>query len=165
MNELPEAQRAVAERALAGGIPAVRQAVNEQNTRLRAEGKEEIPAAGLISIAEALLPRLRVAEWLDRADAAKSDLDRLSQDRAKTGAFTGAYAQNPASGELIPIYIADYVLMGYGTGAIFGCPAHDQRDLDFARTGLKFNMLMGKSEAAARRSWLEEHGNEAEADI
>jgi hypothetical protein len=77
LNELPEAQRAVAERALAGGIPAVRQAVNEQNTRLRAEGKEEIPAAGLISIAEALLPRLRVAEWLDRADAAKSDLERL----------------------------------------------------------------------------------------
>ena len=79
LNELPEAQRAVAERALAGGIPAVRQAVNEQNTRLRAEGKEEIPAAGLISIAEALLPRLRVAEWLDRADAAKSDIERLDR--------------------------------------------------------------------------------------
>lgn len=77
LGELPEAQRAVAERALAGGIPAVRQAVNEQNTRLRAEGKEEIPAAGLISIAESLLPRLRVAEWLDRADAAKADLEEL----------------------------------------------------------------------------------------
>ena len=77
LQELPEAQRAVAERALQGGIPAVRQAVNEQNTRLKAEGKEEIPAAGLLAIAEQLLPKLRVAEWLDRADAAVADLDEL----------------------------------------------------------------------------------------
>ena len=77
LAELPEEQRAVAERALQGGIPAVRQAVNEQNARLAAEGKEEIPAAGLLSMAEQLLPKLRVAEWLDRADAAKADLDDL----------------------------------------------------------------------------------------
>jgi hypothetical protein len=77
LAELPEAQRAVAERALQGGLPAVRQAVNEQNARLRAEGKEEIPAAGLLAIAEQLLPKLRVAEWLDRADAAVADLEEL----------------------------------------------------------------------------------------
>ena len=77
LAELPEAQRAVAERALQGGLPAVRQAVNEQNARLKAEGKEEIPAAGLLAIAEQLLPKLRVAEWLDRADAALADLDEL----------------------------------------------------------------------------------------
>lgn len=77
LAELPEAQRPVAERALQGGIPAVRTAVNEQNARLKAEGKEEIPAAGLLSMAEQLLPKLRVAEWLDRADAAKADLDEL----------------------------------------------------------------------------------------
>jgi hypothetical protein len=77
LADLPEEQRAVAERALQGGIPAVRQAVNEQNTRLKAEGKEEIPAAGLVSMAEHLLPKLRVAEWLDRADAAKADLEEL----------------------------------------------------------------------------------------
>ena len=77
LNELPEAQRAVAERALQGGIPEVRRAVNEQNQRLRAEGKEEIPAAGLLAIAEQLLPKLRVAEWLDRATAAKADLEEL----------------------------------------------------------------------------------------
>ena len=77
LADLPEAQRAVAERALQGGIPAVRQAVNEQNTRLKSEGKEEIPAAGLLAIAEQLLPKLRVAEWLDRADAALADLDEL----------------------------------------------------------------------------------------
>ncbi len=78
LADLPEAQRAVAERALQGGIPAVRQAVVEQNTRLKAEGKEEIPAAGLIQMAEQLLPKLRVAEWLDRATAAKADLAELA---------------------------------------------------------------------------------------
>ena len=77
LAELPEEQRAVAERALQGGIPAVRQAITEQNTALRAEGKEEVPAAGLLAMAEQLLPRLRVAEWLDRADAAKSVIDEL----------------------------------------------------------------------------------------
>ena len=77
MGELSDAQRPIAEKALQGGIPAVRQAVNEQNAALRAEGKDEVPAAGLLKMAEELLPRLRVAEWLDRADAAKADLDEL----------------------------------------------------------------------------------------
>ena len=77
LAELDEAQRPVAERALQGGIPAVRAAIKEQNAQLKAEGKETVPDAGLISMAEHLLPRLRVAEWLDRADAAKRDLDDL----------------------------------------------------------------------------------------
>jgi len=78
LADLPVAQRTVAERALQGGIPAVRQAVQEQNARLKAAGQEEIPAAGLIQMAEQLLPKLRVAEWLDRADAAKADLAELA---------------------------------------------------------------------------------------
>ena len=65
--------------------------------------------------------------------AAKSDLERTDLAKDKTGVFTGAYALNPASGERIPIWIADYVLMTYGTGAIGGVPAHDERDLEFAR--------------------------------
>ncbi|MCE9621713.1 MAG: hypothetical protein K8R99_05140 [Actinomycetia bacterium] len=77
LSALPEEHRAVAERALLGGIPAVRLAVNEQNERLKSEGKEQIPAAGLLAIAEQLLPKLRVAEWLDRADAAMADLEEL----------------------------------------------------------------------------------------
>ena len=77
LADLPEEQRPVAERALQGGLPAVRQAVNEQNIRLKAEGQAEVPAAGLLSMAEGLLPRLRVAEWLDRADAAKADIEDL----------------------------------------------------------------------------------------
>ena len=76
LADLPEEQRPVAERALQGGLPAVRQAVNEQNVRLKAEGKPEVPAAGLLSMAEGLL-RDRVAEWLDRAGAAMADIDEL----------------------------------------------------------------------------------------
>ncbi|HEX7516550.1 MAG TPA: leucine--tRNA ligase [Chthoniobacterales bacterium] len=65
--------------------------------------------------------------------AAKSDLERTDLSKEKTGSFTGAFAINPANGERIPIWIADYVMMGYGTGAIMGVPAHDARDLEFAQ--------------------------------
>jgi leucyl-tRNA synthetase len=62
-----------------------------------------------------------------------TDIERQSADRPKTGVFLGRYAINPANGERIPVWAADYVLPDYGTGAIMGVPAHDQRDLDFAR--------------------------------
>jgi leucyl-tRNA synthetase len=64
--------------------------------------------------------------------ATKSERDRMAETKDKTGVFTGAYAINPVNNEKIPIWIADYVLMGYGTGAIMAVPAHDQRDFDFA---------------------------------
>ncbi|HEY9724766.1 MAG TPA: leucine--tRNA ligase, partial [Oscillatoriaceae cyanobacterium] len=60
--------------------------------------------------------------------ARKSDLDRTDLAKEKTGAFTGAFAVNPANGEEVPIWIADYVLAGYGTGAVMAVPGHDQRD-------------------------------------
>ncbi|HEY2840678.1 MAG TPA: leucine--tRNA ligase [Pirellulales bacterium] len=63
----------------------------------------------------------------------KSDLDRTDLAKSKTGVFTGAYAINPVNAEPTPIWIADYVLMGYGTGAIMAVPAHDERDFEFAR--------------------------------
>ncbi|MEL6402382.1 MAG: leucine--tRNA ligase [Cyanobacteria bacterium J06626_4] len=65
--------------------------------------------------------------------AAKSDIDRTDEGKEKTGVWTGSYATNPVNGEQIPIWIADYVLMGYGTGAIMAVPAHDGRDFAFAR--------------------------------
>ncbi len=68
------------------------------------------------------------------AAARKSDLQRQELDKEKTGVFTGGYAVNPANGERLPIWIADYVLMGYGTGAIMAVPAHDERDWAFAKT-------------------------------
>ena len=74
---LPEEQRGVAERALDGGIKAVRDAVKLQNDQLRKDGKPEVPAEGLISMAQELLPKLRVADWLDKAEAAKTDIAQL----------------------------------------------------------------------------------------
>ncbi|WP_232675928.1 leucine--tRNA ligase [Nocardioides sp. R-C-SC26] len=62
-----------------------------------------------------------------------SDIDRLSTDRPKTGVFLGVHAINPVNGEQIPVWASDYVLADYGTGAVMAVPAHDQRDLDFAR--------------------------------
>lgn len=63
----------------------------------------------------------------------RSDLERTAATEEKTGVFTGAYAANPATGQALPIWVADYVLMGYGTGAIMAVPAHDERDHAFAR--------------------------------
>jgi leucyl-tRNA synthetase len=71
-------------------------------------------------------------KYFDSVKAA-SDIDRLATDRPKTGVFLGRYAVNPVNGERIPIWASDYVLADYGTGAIMAVPAHDQRDLDFAR--------------------------------
>jgi len=69
--------------------------------------------------------------------AKKSDLERTELAKEKSGVFTGAYAINPVNGEKIPIWIADYVLASYGTGAIMAVPAHDERDFEFAK---KFNL-------------------------
>lgn len=73
-----------------------------------------------------------VKEYQERA-ARKSDLERTDLAKEKTGVFTGAYAVNPVNGGKVPIWIADYVLAGYGTGAIMAVPGHDQRDWEFAK--------------------------------
>jgi leucyl-tRNA synthetase len=78
----------------------------------------------------------QVNEYI-RLSALKSDLDRTDLAKEKTGVFTGRYAVNPVNNKKIPIWIADYVLTGYGTGAIMAVPAHDTRDFEFA---LKFNL-------------------------
>jgi leucyl-tRNA synthetase len=69
--------------------------------------------------------------------ARQTEIERLSTEKEKTGVFTGAYAINPVNNERIPIWVADYVMMGYGTGAIMAVPAHDERDFEFA---LKFGL-------------------------
>ncbi|HKB30858.1 MAG TPA: leucine--tRNA ligase, partial [Streptosporangiaceae bacterium] len=76
-----------------------------------------------------------------------SDIERQSAERQKTGIFLGRYAVNPVNGERIQVWAADYVLSGYGTGAIMAVPAHDQRDLDFARTfGLPVRVVLDTGE-------------------
>jgi leucyl-tRNA synthetase len=127
-----------------------------------------------------------VREYRERA-ARKSELERADLSKEKTGVFTGAYAINPATNEKIPIWIADYVLLGYGTGAIGGVPAHDERDLEFAKKfdlpivvvvqpsgdepafgftgeGIAINspIINGLTSAEAKKkitSWLEERGS------
>ena len=74
----------------------------------------------------------KVKNYLEEAKR-KSNLERTAADKIKTGIFIGSYATNPVNGEKIPIWVADYVLMEYGTGAIMAVPAHDQRDYEFAR--------------------------------
>ena len=74
-----------------------------------------------------------VESYIEQA-AKKSDLNRTDLAKEKTGVFTGAYAINPVNGKEIPIWIADYVLASYGTGAIMAVPAHDERDFEFAKT-------------------------------
>ena len=72
-------------------------------------------------------------EAYQRSGGRKSDLERTELAKTKTGVFTGAYAINPVNGEQIPIWIADYVLTSYGTGAIMAVPGHDERDFEFAK--------------------------------
>ncbi|MGW4898088.1 leucine--tRNA ligase [Kitasatospora sp. NPDC004240] len=96
-----------------------------------------VPAAWPAGVPEkwtggAATPAEAVAAYRAAA-AAKSDVERQVEAKVKTGVFTGAYATNPVSGEPVPVFIADYVLMGYGTGAIMAVPAHDHRDFAFAR--------------------------------
>jgi leucyl-tRNA synthetase len=89
----------------------------------------EHPLIDLI-VTEEQWPAIR--EYREKT-ARKSELERAELTKEKTGVFTGAHAINPANEQKIPIWIADYVLLGYGTGAIGGVPAHDERDLEFAK--------------------------------
>ena len=121
-----------------------------------------------------------------RVAGAKTDIERQVESREKTGVFIGAYATNPATGDDIPVFIADYVLMGYGTGAIMAVPGQDQRDWDYAEAfglpivrtvqppdsfdgqayvgegpAINSGFLDGLGIAEAKRAiiaWLEDHG-------
>jgi leucyl-tRNA synthetase len=98
-------------------------------------------------------PRRAVSAYQEMAGRL-SDRQRTAEAGDKTGVFTGSYATNPITGEQIPIFLADYVLTGYGTGAIMAVPAHDQRDLDFAQQfGLKVRKVLEPPAA-----WFAEQG-------
>ncbi len=93
----------------------------------------------VVSPEHRLVKTIKTKEVVDYIQEAgkKTDQDRTNAEKEKTGIFSGLYAQNPLNGNRIPIWIADYVLMGYGTGAIMAVPAHDTRDYEFAK---KYNL-------------------------
>lgn len=100
-------------------------------------------------VSEIVTPECKAAVDAYREETAKaSDIDRLSSAREKTGVFTGAYCIHPVSGEKIPVWIADYCLGTYGTGAVMGVPAHDERDYAFAQ---KYNLPVKRVIRAADR--------------
>lgn len=104
------------------------------------------PEHPLVSRITTSAQRAAVEAYIETA-AAKSDLERTDLNKDKTGVFTGAYAINPVNGARIPIWISDYVLISYGTGAIMAVPAHDSRDWDFARKfGLPIVQVVAKPE-------------------
>jgi leucyl-tRNA synthetase len=103
--------------------------------------------------------REALAEYLTQVRKL-TDIERQSADRPKTGVFLGRDAVNPANGERIPVWAADYVLTDYGTGAIMGVPAHDQRDLDFARAhGLAVRVVVDTGEPDPAVSGVATHGD------
>ena len=93
--------------------------------------------------------RRNVDDYIEKTKS-ETEIERLSTEHEKTGVFTGAYAINPFTEQRIPIWVADYVLATYGTGAIMGVPAHDSRDFEFARKyQLPIRRVIGESVAAA----------------
>ncbi len=89
-----------------------------------------------------------------------SEIERQSSERPKTGVFLGVHATNPVNGEQLPVYAADYVLAEYGTGAVMAVPAHDQRDLDFARVfGLPVRVVVDTGEPDPALTWVATPGD------
>ncbi|HLF71596.1 MAG TPA: leucine--tRNA ligase [Dehalococcoidia bacterium] len=92
----------------------------------------------------------RITEVEDYIEQARNqtEIERTAADKTKTGVFIGAYCTNPYNGERVPIYVGDYVLATYGTGAVMGVPAHDQRDFEFAQKyGLPINVVIAPPES------------------
>ena len=100
--------------------------------------------------------RAAVENYVDEA-AKKSDLERTDLAKTKTGVFSGSFAVNPVNGKLIPVWIADYVLVSYGTGAIMAVPAHDERDHEFAKKfGLPIIEVLKSDVDVQKEAWTQD---------
>jgi leucyl-tRNA synthetase len=118
--------------ALAGNKQSIRVFTTRPDTLFGATFIVLSPEHPLLSCITAAKRRSEVEAYIRKAQG-ESEIDRMNVARTKTGVFTGTYAINPVNGEKIPIWIADYVLMNYGTGAIMCVPGHDDRDFEFAK--------------------------------
>ncbi|MEC4890463.1 MAG: leucine--tRNA ligase [Nitrospira sp.] len=118
--------------ALADTNGAIRVFTTRPDTLFGATYMVLAPEHPLVEVVTSASQKAAISAYRDAA-ARKSDLQRTELDKEKTGCFTGGYAINPVNGERLPIWIADYVLMSYGTGAIMAVPAHDERDWAFAK--------------------------------
>ncbi len=110
-------------------------------------------------LVESLTTPERKADVDAYVEAAKrqTEIERTAADKAKTGVFTGAYCTNPYNGEQVPIYVGDYVLAGYGTGAVMGVPAHDQRDFEFAtKYGIDIKVVIAPPDSSPDQTALTE---------
>jgi leucyl-tRNA synthetase len=116
---------------LEGGDQALEVFTTRPDTIFGATFLVVAPEHPIVSMIAAPAQQAAVKEYQEQA-ARKSEIARQDEGKEKTGCFTGAYAANPVSGGKIPVWIADYVMMGYGTGAIMAVPAHDERDHAFA---------------------------------
>ncbi len=90
------------------------------------------PEHPLVSHMTSITQRSKVEAYIEQA-IRRSEIERISDTHEKTGVFTGGYVINPLNGERVPVFIADYVLLTYGTGSVMGVPAHDRRDYEFAQ--------------------------------
>jgi leucyl-tRNA synthetase len=172
---------------LRDGVPTIRVFTTRHDTLYGANYMVLAPEHPLVDRLTTEDRRAEVAAYRAKV-AAKSDLERTDLAKEKTGVFIGANALHPITKKEMPIWIADYVLMGYGTGAVMGVPGHDERDLEFARTfgmevipvvqapgktaeesigfledGVAINspIINGLATPEAKKkilSWLEEHG-------
>jgi len=132
-NWIGKSEGAEVEFRVAGGEGRVTVFTTRPDTLFGATYMVLSPEHALVEQITTLEQRAAVKSYQEAA-ARKSDLERTELQKIKTGCFTGAYAINPVNGQNIPIWIADYVLATYGTGAIMAVPAHDERDYAFAKT-------------------------------
>src|SRR5262249_54522048 len=140
--------------ALGGGPATIRVFTTPPDTLFGATHMVLSPQHPLVEKITTPEQRQDVAAY--KAEAArKSDLERTELAKKKTGVFTGAFAINPVNGEKIPIWIADYVLISYGTGAIMAVPAHDERDFEFAK---QFDLPI-RTVVRPSDEWLEQTGS------
>ncbi|HMB54663.1 MAG TPA: leucine--tRNA ligase [Thermoanaerobaculia bacterium] len=116
----------------AGGVQELEVFTTRPDTLWGATFMVVAPEHPAVEVLTSEAQRAAVEAYVEKATR-RTDVERESADREKTGVDTGGFAVNPATGERIPVWVADYVLMSYGTGAIMAVPAHDQRDFEFAR--------------------------------